>query len=102
MGLLGWSLVALTKTCTLVARSSYQRKGISQRKKAFPLWYPFALLALILIAAALVFLNAMYFFNEPVFTLASLLVKLVFICVITLSHTTILTFALDLWRKKRR
>ena len=90
------------RTLFVVARPSYQRKGIPQRKKAFPLWYPFALLGLILIVAALVFLNAMYFFREPAFTLASLLVKLIFICVITLSLTTILTFSLDLWRKKGR
>ncbi len=79
-----------------------QRKGIPQRKRAFPLWYPFALLALILIVAALVFLNSMYLLKEPVFSVASLLIKLIFICVVTLSLIAILTFYVAMWRKKQR
>lgn len=72
-----------------------------QRKKAFPLWYPFALLAVGLIVAALVYLNGVYLLNEPVFTVASLLAKLIFICVAALSLAAILKFFVEKWRQEQ-
>ncbi len=75
--------------------------GTIRREKAFPPWYPFALLALGLIVVALVCLNGMYLLKEPVFTLVSLLVKLIFLCGVTLSLAAILTFFVETWRQKQ-
>ncbi len=73
----------------------------SQRKKAFPLWYPFALLVAILIVAALTFLNGLYLLKEPTFSLASLLAKLIFIGVAALSLTAILKFFVERWQQEQ-
>lgn len=72
-----------------------------QGKNPFPWWYPFALLVLVLIVAALVCLDGLSLLREPVFTLASLLVKLLFVCVITYSLVAILTFFAETWRQKQ-
>jgi hypothetical protein len=77
------------------------KKGKIHRKKAFPRWYPFAFLASGLIISALVYLNGMDLLQEPVFTLSSLLVKLIFITVIALSLVAILAFFVEAWRQKQ-
>lgn len=74
----------------------------TRRKNAFPRWYPFALLALGLIVVGLVCLEGTAFLNEPMFTLASLLVKLFFVCVLTYSLVVILTFFVETWRQKQK
>jgi hypothetical protein len=84
--------------------SWFQKKknsGTTRRKTAFPRWYPFALLIVVLIVAALVGLNGIYLFKEPVFTLLSLLAKLFFVCVITYSLVVMLAFFVETWRQKQ-
>lgn len=85
-----------------IARWFQGKKNVetARRKNVFPRWYPFALLALALIVLALTCLNGMYLLNEPVFTLASLLAKLIFLCVMMLSLTAILKFFVEKWREK--
>lgn len=73
-----------------------------QRKKAFPSWYPFALLASGLIIGTLIYVNVMSLFEEHTFILASLLVKLIFISVIAFSLSAILAFCVNAWRQKQR
>jgi len=74
---------------------------VPERKKTFPLWYPLALLASSLIVATLVFLNGIYLLKEPTFSLASLLAKLIFLCVIALSLTALLKFFVEKWRQEQ-
>lgn len=74
---------------------------ILQKKKAFPRWYPFALLTAGLLVAILGSLNGMYLLQEPVFTLASLIAKLIFVCVFALSLAAILKFFVERWRQRQ-
>jgi hypothetical protein len=80
-----------------ISNKARSRKVATRRKKALPRWYPFALLASYLIIGILIYLNGMYLLAEPVFTLASLLVKLVFIIVIALSLIALLAFFVEVW-----
>ncbi len=73
----------------------------SPRKERFPRWYPFALLAAGLMIATLAFLNGMYLLEEPGFTIGSLLTKLIFIGVVALSLTAILSFFVEKWRQEQ-
>ncbi len=84
-----------------ISNKSHSRKVATQRKKALPRWYPFALLASYLIVGVLIYVNGLRLLEEPVFTLASLLVKLVFIIVVAMSLTAVLAFCVEVWRQKQ-